>query len=232
MAWRAHPDGEMAEKIWAPELHHIDGAWYIYFAAASRQDPWAVRMYVLENRAENPLEGEWTEKGRIATDWDSFSLDATTFEHRGQSYLVWAQMKASREGNSDLYIAAISAPDTIASPRPPTARTSSSTTPAPPASSITPSAILTAICAPNSSPGTTTAPPISAGPSPIPLSHSRPQSLSRSQSISPSGCGGQFAHPGLAPHGVPASPAAASPKKRPTQGPEKAPGQTQSESLP
>jgi GH43 family beta-xylosidase/acetyl esterase/lipase len=115
--WRAHEEGDMAQKIWAPELHRIDDAWYIHVAAAPHTDTWGVRMYVLENRSPNPMEGEWTEKGRIHTGWDSFSLDATTFEHRGTRYLVWAQMKESREGNSDLYIAAMENPWTIRGPQ-------------------------------------------------------------------------------------------------------------------
>ena len=41
---------------------------------------------------ENPLTGTWVEKGRIELPVDSFSLDATTFEQRGQRYLVWAQI--------------------------------------------------------------------------------------------------------------------------------------------
>jgi len=38
-------------------------------------------MYVLENEAANPLEGTWVERDQIKTNWESFSLDATTFEH-------------------------------------------------------------------------------------------------------------------------------------------------------
>jgi len=48
-------------------------------------------MFVLENSSANPLEGEWEEKGQLRTEWESFALDATSFEHRGQRYLVWAQ---------------------------------------------------------------------------------------------------------------------------------------------
>ena len=115
--WRAHEEGDMAQKIWAPELHRIDDVWYIHVAAAPHTETWGVRMHVLENRSANPMEGPWTEKGRIHTDWDSFSLDATTFEHRGERYLVWAQMKESREGNSDLFIAAMENPWTIRGPQ-------------------------------------------------------------------------------------------------------------------
>lgn len=31
--WTRHASGEMAAHIWAPEIHFIDGRWYIYFAA-------------------------------------------------------------------------------------------------------------------------------------------------------------------------------------------------------
>ena len=34
--WTAHAEGPMSELIWAPEIHFIQGKWYIYsFAAAS-----------------------------------------------------------------------------------------------------------------------------------------------------------------------------------------------------
>lgn len=49
------------------------------------------RMFALENSSANPLEGEWVEKGQIKTKWESFALDATTFEHKGVRYYVWAQ---------------------------------------------------------------------------------------------------------------------------------------------
>jgi GH43 family beta-xylosidase len=45
--------------------------------------------------------------------WDSFSLDATTFAHRGVRYLVWAQRDPAIAGNSNLYIAAMANPWTI-----------------------------------------------------------------------------------------------------------------------
>lgn len=89
--WTRHTTGVMGAHIWAPEIHHIDGKWYIYFAAGEAEQVWAIRMYVLENASANPLEGTWAEKGQIKTNWESFSLDATTFEHNDIRYLVWAQ---------------------------------------------------------------------------------------------------------------------------------------------
>lgn len=115
--WHKRDSGIMSMHIWAPEIHFIDGKWYIYYAAARTDAPFDHRMYVLENTASNPLEGTWEEKGQIKTAWESFSLDATTFEHNGTRYLVWAQRDPRVRGNSNLYIAAMSNPWTIIEPQ-------------------------------------------------------------------------------------------------------------------
>mgnify|MGYP001954860481 FL=1 len=110
--WEKHESGIMSEHIWAPELHYINEKWYIYFAAGERDDVWAIRPYVLECGDENPLTGKWVEKGQINTNFQSFSLDATTFEHNGIRYLIWAQ-KVNNDTISNLYIAKMSNPWTI-----------------------------------------------------------------------------------------------------------------------
>lgn len=105
--WWKHQDKEMSKHIWAPELHFINGKWYIYFAASRTDAIWAIRQYVLESEAENPLEGQWLEKGKLEMNFEEFTLDATTFSHQNQRYLVWAQKKY---GNSNLYIAKMKSP--------------------------------------------------------------------------------------------------------------------------
>ncbi|MBT2736686.1 family 43 glycosylhydrolase [Bacillus sp. ISL-7] len=117
VAWRKHEKGPMSANIWAPEIHFIDGKWYIYFAAARADEIFDHRMYVIENDSENPLEGTWVEKGQVKTDWESFSLDATTFEHMGQRYYVWAQRDPGIVGNSNLYIAKMVTPWKIEGPQ-------------------------------------------------------------------------------------------------------------------
>jgi GH43 family beta-xylosidase len=109
VVWRKYDSGPLSANIWAPEIHYMNDKWYIYFAAAHTSETmdglFDHRMYVLENESANPLEGEWTEKGQLRTEWESFSLDATRFEHRGTHYLVWAQRDPAIPGNSNLYIA-------------------------------------------------------------------------------------------------------------------------------
>ncbi|WP_040949698.1 family 43 glycosylhydrolase [Gorillibacterium massiliense] len=119
--WRKRESGELSSHIWAPELHFIAGKWYVYFAAArtgaNGEGLFDHRMYVLECAAADPFTGLWEEKGQIKTDWESFSLDSTTFEHNGIRYLVWAQQDPAIPGNSNLYIAPMVNPWTIQGPQ-------------------------------------------------------------------------------------------------------------------
>ncbi|WP_416147385.1 family 43 glycosylhydrolase [Salipaludibacillus sp. HK11] len=109
IVWNKPEIGPASNLIWAPEIHFIDGNWYIYFAAEGRNEAKektsSHRMFVLENKSKNPLDLTWVEKGQLKTNWESFSLDATTFEHKGKRYLVWPQKDEEIAGNSNLYIA-------------------------------------------------------------------------------------------------------------------------------
>lgn len=112
--WRKHATGEMGAHIWAPEIHRIDGSWYIYFAAGAAEDVWAIRPYVLQNTAADPFTGTWVEKGRIDLPLKTFSLDATTFVHGGVRYLAWAQNDPAVGSGTNLYLAPMRDPWTIA----------------------------------------------------------------------------------------------------------------------
>lgn len=114
--WRKRESGPMSEHIWAPELHYIDDAWYIYFAAGEAERPWHIRMYALRNTAADPMRGEWEEMGRIRTPVDSFSLDATSFSHKGKRYLLWAQYDAEGAIGSALLLAELETPTRIKEP--------------------------------------------------------------------------------------------------------------------
>ena len=121
--WRAHDGGPMSKHIWAPELHRIDGAWYIYFAAGEREDIWKIRPWVLKCGADDPLTGEWTECGMLKrADGDEFSftdfsLDMTTFAHNGRRYCVWAEKVSVGRKISNLYIAEMASPTALKTPQ-------------------------------------------------------------------------------------------------------------------
>ncbi len=114
--WRKHEKGVMGHHIWAPELHRINGTWYIHFAAGEAENIWNIRMWVLSNDAEDPMEGEWKEEGQIKTQRESFSLDATTFEHRGKRYLIWAQNVRGGDHGTALVLSEMKSPTTLIGP--------------------------------------------------------------------------------------------------------------------
>ena len=111
--WRRPTSGRLGGYIWAPELHRIDGKWYVYFAAGDSDDKFRIRIYVLESAAEDPRADGWVLRGQITTGWESFALDSTTFEHRGKRYFVWAQHEASVGSGTNLYIAEMASPVAI-----------------------------------------------------------------------------------------------------------------------
>jgi GH43 family beta-xylosidase len=112
--WRKHQQGPMGNHIWAPELHRIDGTWYIYFAAGGAEDKWAIRKYALSNTSEDPTQGTWKEEGEIKSKPNAFTLDATTFVHRGQRYMLWVDRASTpTEVNTGLYLAKMTSPTTL-----------------------------------------------------------------------------------------------------------------------
>ncbi len=115
--WQAPETGAMSCLIWAPEIHFIRGKWYIYFAASDneeiRNENHHHRMFVIENDSEDPMNTNWIEKGQIKTQFESFSLDGTMFEHQERLYYVWAQQDPVIPGNSNLYISEMENPWTL-----------------------------------------------------------------------------------------------------------------------
>lgn len=118
MVWRKPETGPYSDLVWAPEIHFRRGRWYVYFAAAPsreiKDDLFQHRMYAISCDAENPLEGEWSGPHQIETGIDTFCLDATTFEHQGRLYYLWAQKEPGIPGNSNLYLAEMRDPLTLA----------------------------------------------------------------------------------------------------------------------
>ena len=115
--WRHEAKGPMSGFLWAPELHRIDGRWIMYFAAGPSgggEDVFRIRTYAVVCDGPDPMTGNWSVLGQLQTPWDSFNLDSTSFVHRGTRYLAWAQREPGIETNSNLYLAPLATPLTLA----------------------------------------------------------------------------------------------------------------------
>lgn len=112
--WEKHEKGIMSQHIWAPELHFIDGGWYLYFAAGDVDDIWAIRPYVLRCTGADPMTDPFEELGMLkAADpfsFQDFSLDMTVFAHKKQWYCIWAEKVNVGKKISNLYIARMKSP--------------------------------------------------------------------------------------------------------------------------
>lgn len=119
--WEIPGEGLLLNQVWAPEIHFIDGVWYVYFAASDEENGRTAtqhhRMFVVANPNPDPFKGEWQFKGQIKTAFESFSLDATVFKNKGTLYYVWAQQDPHIPGNSNLYISAMENPWTLKGPQ-------------------------------------------------------------------------------------------------------------------
>jgi len=115
--WRHEASGPLSGFIWAPELHLIDGRWIMYFAAGPSgggEDVFRIRTYAIACDGADPMTGKWSVLGQFEAPWDSFNLDSTVFVHRGVRYFCWAQREPGIETNSNLYLAPLATPLTLA----------------------------------------------------------------------------------------------------------------------
>jgi len=113
------PEGTSYSKnVWAPELHYLDGRWYVYFAADDG-DNINHRMYVLEGGtdANDPFNGTYIFKGKISDSSDNWAIDGTVMIYEGNKYFIWSGWANSTTYIQNLYIAPMSNPWTISGPR-------------------------------------------------------------------------------------------------------------------
>lgn len=127
LVWELPESGWNKSNLWAPELHFIQGKWYIYYTAGKSGPPFIhQRSGVLESNTDDPL-GEYIDKGQLYTGNDIqtkenniWSIDLTVLEHNGQLYGIWSGWEENRETDKTpqhLYIAEMDNPWTISSNR-------------------------------------------------------------------------------------------------------------------
>ncbi|RSK48578.1 alpha-N-arabinofuranosidase [Hymenobacter rigui] len=90
VVWTPPAAGPASAELWAPELHRLDGKWYLYYTATDKAHPGdnARYVFVLENAAADPTTGTWTDKGRLNTHYTG--LDGSVFEHGGKRYFLYS----------------------------------------------------------------------------------------------------------------------------------------------
>ncbi len=119
LVWKIPHDKHTFEETWAPELHFIDGKWYIYVSARENSNS-LHKIFVLQSKTDNP-QGDYILKGTIHDEYHHWGIDGTTFTKNGKRYFVWSgihdgQIEGERNyfyGHQHLYIAKMKNPWTI-----------------------------------------------------------------------------------------------------------------------
>ncbi|KAF1987160.1 glycoside hydrolase family 43 protein [Aulographum hederae CBS 113979] len=91
--WRPPPDTPYSGDLWAPELHALNGRWYVYFAADDPKhgNP-SHRMFVLGGPPSHadPCAGPWEFLGHLRGLPNQWAIDGTVIELDGKNYFVYS----------------------------------------------------------------------------------------------------------------------------------------------
>ena len=136
----------IVSELWAPELHFIDGYWYIYFTAHDGESyvegstkkvtgtAENHRMYVLKSKTDDAqgeyefmgqikeLESDYiNDEGYVNADYNikpgHWAIDQTVFKWNGKLYTAWSGWSGYKNVDQRIYIAEMSDPCTISSSR-------------------------------------------------------------------------------------------------------------------
>lgn len=114
--WTPPKGTPYSRELWAPELHHVNGKWYIYVAADDGNNH-NHRMFVLEGTSDNPQD-PFKFKGKIAAPTDRWAIDGTVLQMPGGDlYFIWSGWEGTDNVAQHLYIAPMSNPWTISGER-------------------------------------------------------------------------------------------------------------------
>lgn len=113
--WKPEKGTMHSEELWAPELHYIDGAWYVYVAACDGPNE-NHRMYVLKGTTQDPTD-PFEFVGQVTDSTNRWAIDGTVMRRKGELYFIWSGWEGSVDVGQQLYIAHMSDPTTIDSER-------------------------------------------------------------------------------------------------------------------
>lgn len=117
IVWTPPAKGPDARDIWAPELHRLNGRWYLYYTAGSSDSIHPQHSFVLENTAEDPTTGTWLHKGQVKDPvTNDFAIDGTIFTWKKARYFIWSGHNG-KDNVQRLYIARMKNPWTLATTR-------------------------------------------------------------------------------------------------------------------
>jgi GH43 family beta-xylosidase len=95
--WQAPVSGWNQSCIWAPEIHFIQGRWYVYYAGGESGPPFIhQRTGVLRSKTDDVF-SEYEDMGQLYTGDNPddpasnvWAIDMTILEHKNKLYAIWS----------------------------------------------------------------------------------------------------------------------------------------------
>lgn len=115
IVWMPDEKEEYSQHLSAPELHFLDGRWYIYVSADDGEEA-NRRMLCLEGKSDDPLDG-FTVKSVLRAKTDRWATDGTVLKLKKNLYFIWSGWDGKKAGAQNLYIAKMKNPWTISGER-------------------------------------------------------------------------------------------------------------------
>ncbi|BBE17786.1 alpha-L-arabinofuranosidase II precursor [Aquipluma nitroreducens] len=95
--WQAPSTGWNRACVWAPEIHFIQGRWYVYYAAGESGPPFIHQRTGVLRSATDDVFSDYEDMGVLYTGDNPadptsnvWAIDMTTLEHKGKLYAIWS----------------------------------------------------------------------------------------------------------------------------------------------
>jgi GH43 family beta-xylosidase len=113
--WKAPKTGWNTHDIWAPEIHFIQGEFYIYYSGG---DGKRQSTGVLKCSGKDPFSDSWSDAGRLySPEADDWAIDGTVLEQNGNLYFIWSGETPDNMKIQKLFISKMNGPTALTGPR-------------------------------------------------------------------------------------------------------------------
>jgi GH43 family beta-xylosidase len=121
--WQAPATGWNRSCVWAPEIHFIQGRWYVYYAAGESGPPFIYQRTGVLRSATDDVFSDYEDMGVLYTGDNPsdpasnvWAIDMTTLEHKGKLYCIWSgwvKQETTDATQQHLYISEMENPYTM-----------------------------------------------------------------------------------------------------------------------
>ena len=121
--WHAPATGWNRTNLWAPEIHFVDGRWYVYYAAGEAGPPFIHQRTGVLRSANGDVFSDYEDMGILNTgdfpddlSKNVWAIDMTILENKGKLFAIWSgwlKQETTDKTSQHLYIQEMENPYTL-----------------------------------------------------------------------------------------------------------------------